>query len=103
MTIDYEDIKSDWLSVNDGASVEFVIKKDATKVMKTSSKTGNPYPSYEFQVESNGSLLKWSALLGTYRVMVKDAGSPKSLVGTGWKWSKSGDEYADTVVKGGVK
>lgn len=100
--IDYEDIKSEWLEVpQDGSSVEFVVKKDATKTMKTSAKTGKPYPSYEFQVENGKGLFKWSALIGTYRQMTKDAGVPVSLVGTRWKWSKVGNEYFVEFVKGG--
>ena len=100
--IDYEDIKSEWLETPaDGQSVEFIIKKDATKVMKVSAKTGNPYPCYEFQVESNGHIFKWSALIGTYRQMVKDAGMPQTLVGTCWKWSRLGNEYAVTFLRGG--
>ena len=102
--IDYEDIKSGWLETpEDGKTKEFVITKDATKVMKTSAKTGKPYPSYEFQVEVNKESFKWSALIGTYRQMVKDAGTPVSLVGTRWKWTRLNNEYMVGFVKGGQK
>lgn len=84
--IDYDDIKSEWLPVPHNSSVEFKILKDATKVMKTSNRTGNPYPSYEFQVESGKDKFKWSTLLSQYRQMTNDAGKPTTLVGTKWKW-----------------
>lgn len=97
MSIDYEDIKSEWLPLPREGSVEFKILKDATKVLKTSNRTGNPYPSYEFSVESSGERHKWSTLLNTYRQMVNDAGRPASLVGSRWRYSHSvvngGDSY----------
>jgi len=104
--IDYEDIKSEWLPIPHNSSVEFTIKKDATKVMKNSARTGNPYPSYEFGVEFQGEKLRWSTLIIQYRKMVNDAGKPASLVGSKWRFSHvsvdGNDSYEITFLGGAI-
>ena len=106
MSINYEDIKSEWLITPQNSSVEFTILADAVKVMKTSQRTGNPYPSYEFKVESEGNKYKWSTLLNTYRQMVDEAGKPESLVGCRFKSCHASvdgkDSYAVVYLGGAV-
>jgi hypothetical protein len=112
MSINYEDIKSEWLVTPQNGEVSFTILADAMKVTRISKRTGNPYPAYEFKVEDeHGNICKFSALRGSYRQMVNDAGKPETLVGCRFKSSHSRsdgvDEYAVIFIsapeKGGSK
>jgi endonuclease YncB( thermonuclease family) len=107
MSINREELKSEFLMCERNSKVEFVILGDPIKVERVAD-SGKKYVQYEFQVESNKDKLKYRVFKSDYARMVREADEKAkkkvdSLVGSLWRitrvFADDKDEYKRELLK----
>lgn len=106
MTINHDEIKSDWLTLPDlNNPVEFEVKTDPVKEMRLNAEN-KQYPVFVFSVKDNeGEVKKLSVFRSVYRDMVLQVEKKRglkqhtleSLIGTKWKWIAKADDNEGKV------